>query len=409
MIPALSIAFLSCFGTPFANASTELDLERRERSRFAAYDLPVGDYVPGSGLIGEADYLASIMSANGASIASIRQAVAAAKGIFDVRRVRAGRPFLTLREPETDALRYLIYEENDRDYVVFDLGEPVRVYRGQKLMRLREVSVAGTIETSLYDALANQGRPTLLAGALADIFGRKVDFRRIRKGDRFRIIYEQQLAGETVVGIGRILAAWMAHDDEEHYAFLHDNPHESLYLDEHGIGIRTAFLRAPIKGGRITSDYTRSRFHPVQKRYKPHLGTDYAAPTGTPILAMSDGVVTEATRSRHNGNYVKIAHDGVYATQYLHMSAIAEGIAPDQRVVRGQVIGFVGETGLAVGPHVCLRFWKNGNQVDFRYHRHLGAEVGQMITDGEIVDLTEPLRDRLDGLSIATAVVTTAP
>jgi len=398
MKSAFWLAFLMA-GTALASSPEELEPEVLGPRAHTAYDLPIADYEVTRGIVAEKAFLAELMIAHGAEPDRLPEVVDAARGVFDVRRIRAGRPYLALSAPDSEALRFFIYEESELGYVVFDFDEDIAVYRGQKLMHLRESELAGTIVTSLYDALAETGSGASLTRALADIFGRKIDFRDLRKGDRFKVIFEQQVSGDTVAGLGRIKAAWMAHDGEEYYAFLHELPHEAIYLDEHGIGLRTTFLRSPIKGGRISSNYTRSRFHPIQKRYKPHLGTDYAAPAGTEILALSDGVVTEARYARHNGNYVKLDHGDGYETQYLHMTSIADGLEPGSEVTRGQVIGYVGETGLAVGPHVCLRFWKNGRQVDFRHHRHLGAEVGRMLSDAEMTAWLQPLHDRLARLS----------
>ena len=385
-------------GFAAANSPEDLEPEMLRSEAFTAYELPIHDYEVTRGIVAERSFLAEIMIAHGAAPDRLPEVVDAARGVFDVRRIRAGQPYLALSTPGSESLRYFIYEENELGYVVFDFDEDISVYRGKKRARLRQVEFVGTIETNLYDALAGSGSSATLALALADIFGRKIDFRDLRKGDRFKVIFEQQVTGNDITGIGRITAAWMEHDGEEYYAFLHEKAHETIFLDEHGIGLQTTFLRAPIKGGRISSNYTRRRFHPIQKRYKPHLGTDYAAPEGTEILAMAKGVVTEARKTRHNGNYVKLDHGNGYVTQYLHMSAIADRIEPGSEIDRGQVIGYVGETGLAVGPHVCLRFWKDERQVDFRHHRHLGAEVGRMLTDAEQAAWLLPLRARLDRL-----------
>ncbi|HIF14862.1 MAG TPA: hypothetical protein EYQ86_05895 [Bacteroidetes bacterium] len=150
--------------------------------------------------------------------------------------------------------------------------------------------------------------------------------------------------------------------NKDHFNFEQNKRGE--YFDEDAKSLRKAFLKAPLKYSRISSKFSRKRFHPVQKRYKAHLGTDYAAPKGTPIYSVGDGQIKAARYSRYNGRYVKVRHNGVYTTQYLHMSRIAKGIKPGKWVKQGQIIGYVGSTGLATGPHLCYRFWKNGKQVD---------------------------------------------
>ncbi len=204
----------------------------------------------------------------------------------------------------------------------------------------------------------------LLTNVLVDIFAWQVDFFRIQKGDLFKVILEEQVIDGEMVGIQRVVAAYFEHYDVPYYAIHFDQEGENEYFDENGSSLRKAFLKAPLNYYRIRSRFSLKRFHPVLKRYKAHLGTDYVADTGTPIRTVGDGVITEATYKRNNGNYVKIRHNSTYSTQYLHMSKIASGIRPGVKVTQGQTIGYVGSTGLATGPHLCFRFWQNGRQVN---------------------------------------------
>jgi murein DD-endopeptidase MepM/ murein hydrolase activator NlpD len=199
---------------------------------------------------------------------------------------------------------------------------------------------------------------------LVDVYAWQIDFFRIQKGDWFKVIYEEKLVDGQPVGVGKILAVQFKHEGRQFQAYYFDQGSGTDYFDEEGNSLRKAFLKAPLNFTRISSRYTPRRFHPVQKRWKAHLGTDYAAPTGTPIQTVGDGVVVEAGYNSGNGNYVKVKHNGTYTTQYLHMSRIAKGMRKGAHVKQGQTIGFVGSTGLATGPHLCFRFWKNGKQVD---------------------------------------------
>jgi murein DD-endopeptidase MepM/ murein hydrolase activator NlpD len=203
-----------------------------------------------------------------------------------------------------------------------------------------------------------------LTNKFVDIFAWQVDFQRLQKGDQFKLIYEENLVEEKSVGVGRILGVYFEHSNNGYYAFPFDQGDGLDYFDNEGNSLRKALLKYPIEFTRISSRYSKSRFHPVVKVFRPHLGTDFAAPTGTPIRSVGDGIVEEAQYKTNNGNYVKIRHNGTYTTGYLHMSKIASGITPGTRVRQGQTIGFVGSTGLATGPHLCYRFWKNGVQVD---------------------------------------------
>jgi murein DD-endopeptidase MepM/ murein hydrolase activator NlpD len=203
-----------------------------------------------------------------------------------------------------------------------------------------------------------------LTNKFVDIFGWQVDFQHLQKGDRFKLIYEENSVEGQPFSIGKILGIYFEHFGHGYYAFPFDQGEGVDYFDEEGKSLRKALLKYPIEFTRISSRYSFNRFHPVAKVFRAHLGTDFAAATGTPIRSVGDGVVLEAQYTANNGNYVKIRHNSTYTTGYLHMSKIASGIYAGSHVKQGQTIGFVGSTGLATGPHLCYRFWRNGVQVD---------------------------------------------
>ncbi len=307
--------------------------------------------------------LSSILSNYEVSLQEIDQLAKKAQGIFDVRRINANKTYKLICSEDSVA-EVLIYEPNNIEYVIFNLDDSSEVYLGQKEIITVEKSITGSIETSLYNSMLDQGATPQLVDLVADVYGWQVDFGHLQQGDSYKIIFHEQLVDGEPAGLGPILAAEFIHEDNPFYAVRYDQGQGHDYFDEQGNSLRKAFLRYPVKFTRISSRYSGKRFHPVLKRYRSHLGTDYAAPTGTPIRAAGDGVVTEARYKRGNGNYVKIRHNGTYTTQYLHMSRIAKGMRPGAKVTQGQTIGFVGSTGLANGPHLCYRFWKNGVQVD---------------------------------------------
>ena len=295
----------------------------------------------------------------------IVRAAEIARPVFDVRRLRAGKSIrLYVTDDSLQSVRYLVYEQDPVRYVVFDLRDSLRVYERERPVRVVEREVEGVITSSLYNALTDRDVDPALAVELSEVFAWQIDFYRIRKGDAFKVIFEEKLVDEQPFGIGAVRAARFRHAGRDYFAFRFVQDGKPDFFDEEGNSLRKAFLMSPVKFARISSRYSRSRFHPVQKRYKAHLGTDYAAPRGTPIRATGDGVVVEARYKKYNGNYVKIRHNGTYTTGYLHMSKIAKGIRPGAQVRQGDVIGYVGSTGLATGPHVCYRFWKNGSQVN---------------------------------------------
>lgn len=315
--------------------------------------------------IGRNQFLADILLGEGLSYSIIEQLVELAKPVLDVRKLRAGDNYTLVNQHDsTSSLAYFIYEEDPVNFVVFDLRDPISVYPGAKEVATIERQAEGVIETSLYDALKAQDMDALLAMKMANIYAWTVDFYRLQKGDKFNVLYEEKLVNGEKFSTGKILAASFFHGDRDRLAFYFEQDSVGDYFDEEGNSLRKAFLKAPLKFSRISSGFSRRRFHPVQKRYKAHLGTDYAAPTGTPILAVGDGEVIKSSWTSGNGKYVKIKHNSTYTTQYLHMSKRA--VKAGQHVKQGDVIGYVGSTGLATGPHVCFRFWKNGEQVDHR-------------------------------------------
>ena len=318
--------------------------------------------------VGDGETFGGLMNSWGISASTVNDLLVLGKDDFNPRKWRAGDAYWLLRSNDSaQQVTYFIYEPSVAQYVVFGLGDSLFVNKIERPKVTKERIIGGEIEGSLYATLENQGVSPAVAVKLSEVYAWTIDFFRIQAGDRFEVIYEESYVDDTIfVGTGKILAARFLHNGKSFYAFKYQNQDGSVqgYYDHEVEGMKRMFLKAPLEFARITSRYTMQRFHPVQKRWKAHLGTDYAAPTGTPILATASGTVIAAAYTSANGNYVKIKHNGTYTTQYLHMSRIGKGIRNGSRVEQGQVIGYVGSTGLATGPHVCYRFWKNGKQVD---------------------------------------------
>ncbi|MEM9024821.1 MAG: peptidoglycan DD-metalloendopeptidase family protein, partial [Bacteroidota bacterium] len=339
-------------------------------------DLPVEEYEYGirtdtfqvvKGEIRPNQFLSDILLSHHIPYPEIDYMVRQAKPVFDVRRMASGKRYTILCSDDSlNKAQAFIYELSSTDFVVFDWRDSLNIYRGEKEVEVREGMASGVIRSSLYETLIEAHASPALAMEMANIYAWSIDFYRIQKGDRFKVVYEMKYVDDEFVGVGAIKAAVFQHWDTEFYAFQFEQDSVPDYFDEKANSLRKAFLKAPLKYGRLTSGYTMRRFHPVQKRWKAHLGTDYSAPHGTPIMAVGDGKVTEARFGKYNGNYVKIRHNSTYTTQYLHMSRFAKGIRPGKMVRQGDIIGYVGSTGLSTGPHVCFRFWKNGKQVDHR-------------------------------------------
>ena len=312
------------------------------------------------------DVLGTILLEQGLEYPEIQQLVNNCKDKFNINTMRVGKKLVFLSEEKGDKPRYMIYEPSPYRYVTFDLTEPFNVEITEREVQTEIVSNSGVLETNFWQALVDNGLNYELADGMIDVLAASVNFYHQKKGDRFKIVYEQHYVEGEKVGTGKILAAQYEREGKNSYSFAYvpEGETRTQYYDFEGRPARKAFLKTPVRYSRITSRYSRSRFHPILKRRRPHYGTDYAAPYGTPIRAVADGVITEAARRGGNGIYVRMRHDNVYETQYLHMSRHAKGIRRGAKVVQGQTIGYVGSTGLATGPHVCFRFWKNGQQVD---------------------------------------------
>ena len=289
---------------------------------------------------------------------------------YDVRNLKAGHTyamFCVLDTAGRENAQIFVYEEDKINYVVYDFRDSLKVYEAQKPVEVKLIEDAGIIEkgSSFFLTGAAIGMSDRLCEIISDeIYCWTLDFRNVQPGDRFKVLYEAKYLSGEFVGVGDVKAVYFNHLGADFYAFPYNDIGFDDYFDQDGKNLRKFFLKTPVKNSRISSRFSKNRFHPVQKRWKSHKGTDYAAARGTPIWATADGVIDAATYTKFNGNYVKVRHNRTYSTQYLHMSKIARGIRPGVHVKQGQTIGYVGSTGLATGPHVCYRFWKNGVQVD---------------------------------------------
>ncbi|CAM3919059.1 peptidoglycan DD-metalloendopeptidase family protein [Flavobacterium sinopsychrotolerans] len=294
--------------------------------------------------------------------------IAKVRDSFDVRTIRINRPFTLLRSKDKKHnLEVFIYQPDNLSYYVVDFRDTaIVVYKKIKPITIKRRTIGGVLKESLSETLGNAKIEGVLASKIAKIYAYSIDFMKLKKGDRFAITFTERFINDTVYdGVEELEASFFEYRGKIIYAFpFAQNPNSDKieYYDEQGKTLKNFFLKSPIKFSRISSRFSSSRFHPVQHRWKAHKGTDYAAPRGTPITVTAGGIVEQSGFTAGNGNFVKVKHNGTYSTQYLHMSKIL--VRRGQRVNQGQVIGLVGSTGLATGPHVCYRFWKNGKQVD---------------------------------------------
>ena len=330
------------------------------------YGILVDSFNLVKGVVQPGQTLGEILYANHISHEKISEIVLKSKGIFDVRRVNSGKQFVVINSKDTVSIaNYFIYVESPTTYIVINMVDEIEIYRGEKEIITKTKKASGKITTSLSASVDELGISPRVSIQLSEIYAWTIDFFKIQKGDAFTVYYEDNYIDSEYIGIGNILAAEFVHKGQYFYAFYYkENEKFGEYFDEEGRTLRKAFLKAPLDFYRISSRYSKNRKHPVTGKWKGHFGTDYAAPSGTPIMTTANGTVQIASFTRNNGNFVKIRHNGTYTTQYLHMSKIKPGIKKGVYVKQGETIGYVGSTGLATGPHVCYRFWKNGKQVD---------------------------------------------
>lgn len=360
------IIFKTILAALFLAGCSGDDIEKNNNPvNYNSFGLAVDSLIEVHGTISRGETLGDILVPHGLNDKQIFDIADRARGIFPVKNFRAGDEYYIYAEWDTtETVHYFVYVRNPIEYVVFDIKDSIKVYHGRKEVEIKERAFASTIKNSLWQTLESNAVNPDVAVKLSEIYAWQIDFFRIQANDSLKVVFQELYVDGKPTGVGKILTASFRHRNEDFYAFRFEKNDEAEYYDEKGNSLRKAFLKAPLKFSRISSRFSSRRFHPVLGRYKAHLGTDYAAPTGTPIMSVGDGVVTEARYTSGNGNYVKVRHNSTYTTQYLHMSKFAKGIRPGVAVKQGQIIGYVGSTGLATGPHVCFRFWKNGRQVD---------------------------------------------
>lgn len=324
------------------------------------------------------------------------------KDTFNVRIIRPNRAYTMLRSKDKkNKLQLFVYQPDALSYYIFDLRDSVVVaHKKTRPITIRRRTIGGVLKGSLSETLGDAGVEAALANRITKIYAWSIDFFKLKKGDRFGITFTERFINDSIYdGVDNLEASFFEYKGKIIYAFpFAPNPasEKIQYYDEDGKTLKNFFLKSPIKFSRISSRFTMNRYHPVQHRWKAHKGTDYAAPRGTPITTTASGTVERTGYTAGNGNYVKVKHNGTYSTQYLHMSKIL--VRRGQHVNQGDVIGRVGSTGLATGPHVCYRFWKNGKQVDALKLNLPNGEPMEGENKARFLKTIEPLKFELDSV-----------
>lgn len=330
------------------------------------YGIPIDDYDVDYGFVKPNQSLSVILQKHGLSVSQVHRLVEKSKGVFDVRNLQSGKSYAVFSTKDSiPEVGFFVYEKDPKSYVVFDLRGDYNVTLGENPVEWRCKELKGIVESSLWIAMQKYGADPQLAVVLSNIFGWTIDFFGLQKEDEFRVIYEQEYVdGQSLLNFN-VLGASFHHGDSTYYAIPFVQEGEKLYYSQYGNSLEGAFLKAPLDFFRISSRFSNSRFHPVLKRYRAHHGVDYAAPTGTPVYAIGSGkVIAKGYQPQGGGNYVKIKHNSVYTTTYMHLSRFAKGIKVGTFVEQKQTIGYVGATGLATGPHLDFRVFENGKPIN---------------------------------------------
>ena len=364
----LSFLFLFSCGNDEKSPAKEIPIQEQKPTIEYGYNLD--NFLVINDTIQRGENFSEILDRNHVPYPKVLEIAKKIKDTFDVRRIKAGTPYTILASKDSlQIAQVFIYKKSKVRYTVVDFKDSIIEARNER----RPVTsvwrtASGIITSNLSEAMDEQGHNAYLTYKMADdIYAWTIDFSRLQKGDKFKLVYEQFYLNDTVpVGIGDVKSAYFEHGGKPHYAFrfLADSivgQHD--YFDDQATNLRRQFLKMPVKFGYLSSRYNlKRRIAYYGNKVRPHRGTDFAADVGTPIMSTANGTVVESRYKGGNGNYVKVRHNATYSTQYLHMSKRAVKVG--DVVKQGDIIGYVGMTGNTSGPHVCYRFWKNGRQVD---------------------------------------------
>ncbi|MFI3264578.1 MAG: peptidoglycan DD-metalloendopeptidase family protein [Rikenellaceae bacterium] len=365
-VALLSLFFVNCNNTATQTKSEEEAQEEVIENR--VFGILSDDYQLIHSEIKSGETVGKILNEYGISAYQIDRLDKAAKEVFPLNKIRGGNNYTAFVKQDSlnPKLDYLVYQENAIDYVVFSMAtDSIYAYKGVRPTTIKRTKKSALIENSMWGAIMEANLPYALASEIEDIYQWTVDFFAIQKGDNFTVIYEEKFVEDTIsVGIGKVWGAKFGHGEQTYYAipFIQDSTLQ--YWEADGASLRKQMLKAPLKYTRISSGYTTARLHPIYKVYRPHTGVDYAAPSGTPVHSVADGVVIFKGWSNGGGNTLKIKHPNNMTTGYLHLKGYASGIANGTRVKQGQLIGYVGSTGASTGPHLDYRVWKGNTPIN---------------------------------------------
>lgn len=329
------------------------------------YGIPSDSFSLVTGRIKRNGFLSQILLEHGITMEEIDKVLKNSLAVFDVRKIRSGNNYtLFCSKDSTARASYLVYEHDPTTCYVFSFNDSLNITPYRKEIKRVIKYASATIETSLWDAMVAEGMQPSLVSGLSDIFAWSIDFFGLQKGDSFKVIYEEMSIDDKPLGVGKIYGAQFSGSGSSIYAIPFIQDGKESFFDGKGNSLRKAFLKAPLQYSRVSSRFSGSRLHPILRIRRPHYGVDYAAPVGTPVHSIGDGRITQARIESGSGRVVRIVHNSIYSTAYLHLSRFGAGITTGAIVRQGDIIGYVGTSGLSTGPHLDFRFFKGGSPVD---------------------------------------------
>ena len=363
---AAALSFAGCGGGRSQEGVTEQEPSAEKADSCLLFGFDPVQMTVRDGNVRSGEFFSTLLMKLGMSAGDAYLLSEACDTVFDVRSLRVGNAYQAYYSPSsTGALEYLVYWQDRVNGVVFRCTAPYSVWKVARPVVTEHRYADVAISSSLWNDMLAAGVSPLLILSLSDIYAWTVDFFGLQKGDRFRVFYDEKTCDGDVIAVDTVRYAVFTHQGEDFPAVMFDQGDGgNIYWNEKGESMRKAFLKAPLQYSRISSGFSYARRHPVTRRVQPHTGVDYAAPAGTPVMTIGDGVVTSRRNEGAGGNVVRIRHNSVYSTAYLHLSRYASGLKVGQRVRQGEVIGYVGSTGRSTGPHLDFRVWKNGSPIN---------------------------------------------
>ena len=365
IISAVSLTFALVLSSCANREANEVSIEdHQDEMSDQTSGLPSFDSLEcREGKVKNGQYFSTMMTGLGLSAQDAYNLTMACDTVFNVKNLRVGNEYKAYYDGSV--LKYVLYKQDRTTDVLFECQPPYKVSKVTRPVEVRKRYADVTINSSLWNDMRAAGASPLLILSLSDIYAWTIDFFGLQKGDRFRVLYEEKVCDGDVIAIDTVRYAIFSRNGQDLPMVMYNQKDGgNIWWNEKGESMRKAFLKAPLKFSRISSGFSYARKHPVTRKVQPHTGIDYAAPKGTPVMTIGDGVVTSMKYEGAGGNTIRIRHNSVYSTAYLHLSGYAKGVKVGQRVRQGQVIGYVGSTGRSTGPHLDFRVWRNGSAIN---------------------------------------------